>query len=63
MLLPIYKVLTKDLVQQCREILGHGQWLDGERTAGTRASAVKSNQQMDDQSEPAVKVRSQILHI
>ena len=29
MLIPIHKVLTKDLVHQLRETLGHGQWLDG----------------------------------
>ena len=63
MLIPIHKVLTKDLVHQLRETLGHGQWLDGKRTAGAQASGVKSNQQMDDQSEPAINARNQILHI
>ena len=63
MLIPIYKVLTEDLVSQLRETLRHGQWLDGKRTAGTQASAVKSNQQMDDRSEPAINLRNHILQI
>ena len=61
MLISIDKVLTKDVVSQFRETLRHARWLDGKHTAGTQASSVKVNQQLDDQSKSAAGLRQQIL--
>lgn len=61
MLISIDSVLSKDLVGQFRETLRQARWLDGKRTAGTQASSVKVNQQLDDQSKPAAGLRQQLL--
>lgn len=61
MLISIDSVLTKDVVGQFREALRHARWLDGKHTAGTQASSVKVNQQLDDQSKSAAGLRQKIL--
>ena len=61
MLISIGNVLSNDLMGQFRETLRHARWLDGKHTAGTQASSVKVNQQLDDESEPAAGLRQQIL--
>ena len=61
MLISIDGVLSKDLVGQFRETLRQARWLDGKRTAGTQASSVKVNQQLDNQSKPAAGLRQQLL--
>ena len=61
MLISIDNVLTKDLVGHFRETLRHARWLDGKHTAGTQASGVKMNQQLDEQSKPAAGLRQQLL--
>ena len=61
MLISIDSVLTKDVVGQFREALRHARWLDGKHTAGTQASSVKVNQQIDDQSKSAAELRQKIL--
>ena len=61
MLISIDSVLSKDLVGKFRETLRQARWLDGKRTAGTQASSVKVNQQLDDRSKPAAGLRQQLL--
>ncbi len=61
MLISIDSVLTKDVVGQLREALRHARWLDGKHTAGTQASSVKVNQQLDDESKSAAELRQHIL--
>jgi PKHD-type hydroxylase len=61
MLLPIINVLDKETVQQFRALLGDAQWQDGKLTAGSQAIYVKSNEQIQDQSEVAVNLGNKIL--
>ncbi len=61
MLIPIYKVLEKDEVRQFREHLDRATWQDGLKTAGTLASAVKRNLQLEDGTEPALSLGQHIL--
>ncbi len=61
MLIPIEKILSKDEVRQFREHLDRAEWRDGLKTAGTLASAVKRNLQLEDGAEPAVSLGHHIL--
>lgn len=61
MLTLIDGLLPKDLVRRFQKILRSARWLDGSETAGTQARGVKSNQQLDDRSEPAAGLRRQLL--
>jgi PKHD-type hydroxylase len=61
MLIAIENVLSKDEVRQFREHLDHAEWQDGLKTAGTLASAVKRNLQLEDSVEPAVSLGHHIL--
>jgi PKHD-type hydroxylase len=61
MLIAIENVLSKDEVRQFREHLDHAEWQDGLKTAGTLASAVKRNLQLEDGVEPAVSLGHHIL--
>lgn len=61
MLIPIEKVLSKDEVKQFREHLDRAEWQDGLKTAGTLASAVKHNLQLEDGAEPALSLGNHIL--
>lgn len=61
MLIPIENVLNKDEVQQFRSHLDNAAWQDGLRTAGTLASAVKRNLQLEDGVEPALSLGHRIL--
>lgn len=46
MMLSIPNVLSTEQVRQCRTLLEHAQWQDGKRTAGHRATQVKTNLQL-----------------
>ena len=61
MLIPIEGVLTRDEVREFRAVLDRAPWQDGLRTAGTLASAVKRNQQLEDGAEPATTLGQRIL--
>lgn len=61
MLIPIENVLSKDEVRLFRDHLDRAAWQDGLKTAGTLASAVKRNQQLEDGAEPAVSLGHHIL--
>ncbi len=61
MLIPIKQVLSKDEVRQFRNHLDAATWQDGLHTAGTLASAVKRNLQLEDGVEPALSLGNHIL--
>lgn len=61
MLIPIENVLSKDEVRQIRDHLDRAAWQDGLKIAGTLASAVKHNLQLEDGTEPAVSLGHHIL--
>lgn len=61
MLTVIEGVLTKDEVAQFREHLQRAEWQDGLLTGGTRASGIKQNQQLDEESDLAIQLGNIIL--
>lgn len=61
MLITIENVLGKDEVAEFRRRLDAAQWQDGLKTAGTLASSVKHNLQIDDGSELALSLGNHIL--
>jgi len=50
MLLHIPKVLSKEQVRQCRDLLGKADWIDGRATAGSQSATVKNNLQLPENS-------------
>lgn len=61
MLIPLPGILTKDEVRAFRAELDAAPWQDGLATAGTLASAVKRNLQLEDGSDLAVRLGHHIL--
>ena len=61
MLITIDNVLSKDEVRQFRGYLDRAEWRDGASSAGTLARKAKSNQQLDDQSEVAIRLGQHVL--
>lgn len=61
MLLPIENVLEKDEIAACRQLLAQGPWQEGMNSAGGQAAQVKSNQQLDDRSSTAARLRELVL--
>lgn len=61
MLITIDDVLSAQEVAQFRDHLDRAEWLDGARTAGTLASQVKRNLQLDDEGELATTLGQHIL--
>lgn len=61
MLLIIPQVLSAEEVQQCRKALEKAPWQDGKLSAGAQASAVKNNQQVDENSDVAITLGNHIL--
>ena len=51
MILHIPNVLSKEQIIECRNLLDNSDWIDGKLTAGVQAINVKSNQQLDENSE------------
>lgn len=61
MLITIEKVFTKEEVAQVRQLMDKADWIDGRVTAGSQAAQIKSNEQLDDNSELAVDLGHKIL--
>ncbi|GAC24080.1 Fe2+-dependent dioxygenase [Paraglaciecola mesophila] len=61
MLTVIEDLLSKKEVTQFTQALDKGQWLDGKHTAGSQASKVKYNQQLDDGSALAIELRNTVI--
>ena len=61
MLLHIPEVLTRDRLAGFRERLARADWLDGRRSAGHQALAVKHNQQLADDDPLARELAAQAL--
>ena len=61
MLCIIEKLLSKDEVKQFRDHLKNANWESGANTAGSLATQVKNNLQLDDSSELATGLRNHIL--
>jgi PKHD-type hydroxylase len=53
MLLPIEQIISREDAFRLRETIEQAQWLDGRRTAGGLSADVKSNLQLDEQSDLA----------
>ncbi|WP_299873201.1 Fe2+-dependent dioxygenase [uncultured Cocleimonas sp.] len=62
MLLPIAEVLTQEEVNQFRAHIDNAPWQDGKLSAGSQASFVKSNQQLDDSNEITQSLSNTLLH-
>lgn len=61
MLIVIEKLLDAAEISHFRERLDHADWIDGDRTAGSRSVAVKQNLQLDRQDETARELGNAIL--
>ena len=51
MILHIPNVLSQEQIKECRNLLDNSDWIDGKLTAGFQAINVKSNLQLDENSE------------
>ncbi|MAZ88641.1 MAG: Fe2+-dependent dioxygenase [Cellvibrionaceae bacterium] len=61
MLLVIEQIFDADEVQLFRQHLNNGNWQDGKLSAGSQAIQVKTNQQLEDQSETSLTLGNEIL--
>lgn len=61
MMLQIPEVLTKAQVAECRAILDAGPWMDGNLTSGFQAARAKTNEQLPQDCEAALRVGEAIL--
>ncbi len=61
MLTVIEDLLSKQEVAKFTQSLDKGQWIDGKHTAGSQASKVKYNQQLDDSSALATELRNVVI--
>ncbi len=61
MMLQIPEVLTKAQVAECRAILDAGPWVDGNLTSGFQAARAKTNEQLPQDCEAALRVGEAIL--
>lgn len=61
MLLPIEQLLSRSAVDELRQHLNQGTWLDGKHTAGGLAREVKSNLQLDHQSELSTQLATAVM--
>lgn len=61
MLLKIPQVLTKNQIQQMREVLFSANWIDGNVTAGYQSAKSKNNLQLAENSAQANSLGEQIL--
>ncbi len=61
MLVKITKLLTKNQVAQCRQLLEAANWVDGKITAGAQSSLAKKNLQVPEGSEEARQLGEFIL--
>jgi PKHD-type hydroxylase len=60
MLIQVPKLLSKDQVAHCRQILESAEWIDGKVTAGYQSARTKNNIQLPENSE-AAKVLGDIV--
>jgi PKHD-type hydroxylase len=60
-LLTIKAFLSPEEVSRCREALRTATWVDGRTTAGTLATHVKHNEQVDDRSSSARTLANELL--
>ena len=63
MLITIDDVLDPASVRRFRELLDAADWIDGRITAGSLATTVKRNQQLDVESDLAVSLGNQLLRV
>ena len=63
MLITIDDVLDPSSVRRLRELLDAADWIDGRITAGSLATTVKRNQQLDVESDLAVSLGNQLLRV
>ena len=61
MMLQIPEVLTKAQVAECRAILDAGPWVDGNLTSGFQAARAKTNEQLPQDCDAALRVGEAIL--
>ncbi|HBF07552.1 MAG TPA: Fe2+-dependent dioxygenase [Gammaproteobacteria bacterium] len=61
MLLVIENVLSPELLEEINRCAMDGQWIDGALTAGSLAQKVKSNLQLDDNTELAQQLQDIVL--
>lgn len=61
MMLQIPEVLTKAQVAECRAILDAGPWVDGNLTSGFQAARAKTNEQLPQDCEAALRVGEAIV--
>jgi PKHD-type hydroxylase len=61
MLIEIPEVLSRQELQQVRQLLADAPWADGRLTAGTQSAQVKNNWQLPEQGEQSRAVRAIVL--
>lgn len=61
MLLKIPQVLSKEQVQQAKDILLDADWTDGSVTAGYQSAKAKNNLQLPEDSEATIKLGDTVL--
>lgn len=61
MLLHVPQVLSPDELRQARGLLAGAPWADGRATAGLQSAAVKNNEQLPADGEPAQALRTLVL--
>jgi len=61
MLVQVKELLSKEAVNQCRNLLSQAQWADGKITAGTQSEQVKNNQQLPEKTPQLPELRKIIM--
>src|SRR5688572_11036997 len=61
MLLHLPQLLSTDTLARARALLQSATWVDGRGSAGPQAAAVKHNQQLHGESEPARALQQLVL--
>jgi PKHD-type hydroxylase len=61
MLIEIPEVLSRQELQQVRQLLANAPWADGRITAGTQSAQVKNNWQLPEQGEQSRAARAIVL--
>lgn len=56
MLIEIPNVLTKQQIQQCRQLMCEAEWVDGNVTSGTLSALAKNNMQLPEGSPAARQI-------
>jgi PKHD-type hydroxylase len=61
MLLEVRDLLTAEQVAECRRVLEHAKWIDGQVTAGHQSARTKDNLQVQENEPAAGELRDLIL--